>query len=167
MSERKIFISKRCDHSIRLIVGLSKHDLLKYFDVINIDTANSVPPFIKTVPTLFHNGTITSGEGLFDYMNDFAKKIMSANEKQGAKESSDEIDAWCPDGGCSIGFSEISDANDNFKDNFHKDFGGSFETLISDGNNVNPGPTGDEHNNKDKRIDDFNKQYEEFMNSRK
>jgi hypothetical protein len=167
MSERKIFISKRCDHSIRLIVGLSKHDLLKYFDVINIDITSSVPPFVKTVPTLFHNGTITSGEGLFDYMNDFAKKIMSANEKKEDKESSEELDTWCPDGGCSIGFSEISEENDNFKDKFHKDLGGSFETLLSGSANINPEPVTGTHNNKDKRIDDFNKQYEEFMNSRK
>ena len=114
MSERKIFISKRCDHCIRLIVGLSKHDLLKYFDIVNIDTLSNIPPFVTSVPTLFHNGKIVSGEHLFDYMNDFAKKIMTANEKK--QNNDDELEAWCPDGGCSIGFSEISENDDNFKD---------------------------------------------------
>ena len=116
MSERKIFISKRCGHSIKLIVGLSKHDLLKYFDVVNIDTMSNLPSFITSVPTLFHNGQITSGEQLFDYMNDFAKKIMTANDNKEKKKDDDELEAWCPDGGCSIGFSEISESDDNFKE---------------------------------------------------
>lgn len=165
MSERKIFISKRCDHSIRLIVGLSKHDLLKYFDVINIDTTNNVPPFVRSVPTLFHNGKIVSGQELFDYMNDFAKKIMSANEKSTQDKSSEDFEGWCPDGGCSIGFSEISETDDNFKDNFHKDFGGSYEVLLHD--NRIPTSMNNENSNDDKRVDDFNKKYEEFVNSRK
>ena len=165
MSERKIFISKRCDHSIRLIVGLSKHDLLKYFDVINIDTTNNVPPFVRSVPTLFHNGKIVAGQELFDYMNDFAKKIMSANEKSTQDISSEDFEGWCPDGGCSIGFSEISETDDNFKDNFHKDFGGSYEALSHD--NRIPTSMNNENSNDDKRVDDFNKKYEEFVNSRK
>lgn len=164
MSERKIFISKRCDHSIRLVVGLSKHDLLKYFDIVNIDTMGSPPPFVKTVPTLFHNGKIVSGENLFDYMNDFAKKIMSVNDTKEDKND-DELEAWCPEGGCSIGFSEISEANDNFKDKFHKDFGSSYEKLSHDSSV--PTVSSENSSNEDKRIDDFNKNYEEFMNSRK
>ena len=162
MSERKIFISKRCDHCIRLIVGLSKHDLLKYFDVVNIDTVNNIPPFVRAVPTLFHNGQIISGDHLFDYMNEFAKKIMTVNDKQ--KNNDDELEAWCPHGGCSIGFSEISENDDNFKDSFHKDFGSSYETLSFDPKK--PSNMSNENGNEDKRVDDFNKKYEEFMNSR-
>tara|TARA_B100000900_G_C20581988_1_gene717922 strand:- start:604 stop:1098 length:495 start_codon:yes stop_codon:yes gene_type:complete len=164
MSERKIFISKRCDHCIRLIVGLSKHDLLKYFDIINIDTINNIPPFVTSVPTLFHNGTIVSGQKLFDYMNDFAKKIMTVNEKK-QENSGDDLEAWCPNGGCSIGFSEISENDDNFKENFHKDFGSSYETLSLD--SQNPPSLNNENSNEDKRLDDFNKKYEDFVNSRK
>ena len=164
MSERKIFISKRCDHCIRLIVGLSKHDLLKYFDVINIDIANNIPPFVTSVPTLFHNGKIVSGESLFNYMNDFAKKIMTVNEKK--ENNDDELEAWCPDGGCSIGFSEITETDDNFKDNFHKDLGSSYEQLSFDPQKP-PSLNNENSSSEDKRVDDFNKKYEEFMNSRK
>jgi len=157
-------MSKRCDHSIRLIVGLSKHDLLKHFDVINIDISPS-PTFIKSVPTLFHNGKIISGEPLFDYMNDFAKKITQVNEKAAVKESADEMEAWCPDGGCSIGYSEISESDDNFKDSFHKEFGGGYEPIDLDARV--PTMLDNEDSGQDKKEDDFNKKYEEFMNSRK
>ena len=165
MRERKIFISKRCDHSIRLIVGLSKHDLLKYFDVINIDISSNVPPFVRAVPTLFHNGNIVSGQELFDYMNDFAKNIMKANEKKDNKND-DELEAWCPNGGCSVGFSEISENDDNFKESFHKDFGISYETIEFDPHK-SPSLNNENSSSEDKRVDDFNKKYEEFMNSRK
>ena len=166
MSERKIFISKRCDHCIRLIVGLSKHDLLKYFDVVNIDTISNIPPFVSAVPTLFHNGKIVSGEQLFDYMNDFAKKIMTANEKKQSNDGDDELEAWCPNGGCSIGFSEISENDDNFKESFHKDLGSSYEQLSFDPQK--PSHMSNENSSsEDKKVDDFNKKYEEFMNSRK
>ena len=97
-------------------------------------------------------------------MNDFAKKIMSVNDTKEDKND-DELEAWCPDGGCSIGFSEISEANDNFKDNFHKDFGSSYEKLSYDSSV--PTISSGNSSNEDKRIDDFNKNYEEFMNSRK
>jgi hypothetical protein len=166
MSERKIFISKRCDHCIRLIVGLSKHDLLRYFDIVNIDTLSNLPPFITSVPTLFHNGQITSGEKLFDYMNDFAKKIMTANENKEKKKDDDDLEAWCPDGGCSIGFSEISENDDNFKESFHKDFGSSYETLGFDPQKT-PSLNNENTSSEGKRVDDFNRKYEEFMNSRK
>lgn len=163
MSERKIFISKRCDHCIRLIVGLSKHDLLKYFDVINIDTQGNIPPFVRAVPTLFHNGKIVSGENLFDYMNEFAKKIMTVNEKK--QNNDDELEAWCPNGSCSIGFSEISENDDNFKDTFHKDLGSSYETLSFESQKPSQ-MRNEDSNSEDRRVDDFNKKYEEFMNSR-
>ena len=166
MSERKIFISKRCDHCVRLIVGLSKHDLIKYFDVINIDTQGNIPPFVTSVPLLFHNGKIISGENLFDYMNDFAKKIMTVNEKKNDNGDDDELEAWCPDGGCSIGFSEISENDDNFKDNFHRDIGSSYETL-SFNPQKSPSLNNENNSSEDRRVDDFNKKYEEFMNSRK
>lgn len=166
MSERKIFISKRCSHSTRLLVGLSQHDLLKYFDIINIDVQNQIPPFVKSVPTLFHNGQIVAGQPLFDYMNEFAKKIMTANEKKESKED-DEFEGWCPEGGCSIGFSEISEKDDNFKDSFYKDITGGFEQLAPQG-----APSGGssglntENSSSDKRTDEFNQKYEQFMSNR-
>ena len=163
MSERRVFICKRCGHSIRLIVGLSNHGLLKYFDVINIDTIRDPPPFIRTVPTLFHNGKTVSGDELFDYMNDFAKKILTVNDKKEKNNTSEDYDAWCPGGGCSIGFSEISESDDNFKETFHRDFGEAYE-ILEGGNRVSE-PIGDEDSNN--KLDDFNKKYEDFVNSRK
>tara|TARA_Y100000389_G_scaffold45016_1_gene39760 strand:+ start:13651 stop:14166 length:516 start_codon:yes stop_codon:yes gene_type:complete len=166
MSERKIFISKRCSHSTRLLVGLSQHDLLKYFDIINIDVQNQIPPFVKSVPTLFHNGQIVAGQPLFDYMNEFAKKIMTANEKKESKED-DEFEGWCPDGGCSIGFSEISEKDDNFKDSFHKDITGSFEQLAPQGAPLGgPSELNTENSSSDKRTDEFNQKYEQLMSNR-
>lgn len=169
MGDRKIFISKRCDHCVRLIVGLSKHDLLRHFNVTNIDN-ETCPSFITSVPALFHNGKIISGEPLFNYMNDFASKIMKVADKKTAEPAEKELDAWCPGGACALGFSEITESNDNFKDTFHEDTGG-FSALDSV-DSVDSGPNASPQSNTEdsggsKRVEDFNKQYEEFMNNRK
>ena len=164
MSDRKIFISKRCNHSVKLLVGLSKHDLLRYFDIINVDVSG-VPNFINSVPTLFHNGKTITGEPLFNYLNEFATKMLSANKKEPKEKALDEeLEPWCPNGGCAIGFSEINESDDNFKDMFHKDAGGLCEINSIDSCVPDTHESGDQPS---KRAEDFNKQYEEFMNSRK
>ena len=99
------------------------------------------------------------------YVGKNLSKISLGEKKQEEKKKDDELEAWCPDGECSIGFSEISESDDNFKESFHKDFGGSFETLSYD--SKPPSLNSENTSSEDKRVDDFNKKYEEFMNSRK
>ena len=58
MSERVLFISGRCDHSKKILVGISQYEFLKsLFKVINVDT-QPFPNYIKTVPSILINGQV-------------------------------------------------------------------------------------------------------------
>ena len=59
MSDRVLFISKNCQHSSKLLVGLHKHQLLNHFRVIDVSSIprEQIPPYVQSVPCLVY-GTI-------------------------------------------------------------------------------------------------------------
>ena len=68
MVNRVIFISSKCEHCGRLLIGIQQYDILKRtFSIVNIDT-EPFPNYIKSVPSLLINNQIVEGEQLFEYM---------------------------------------------------------------------------------------------------
>ena len=138
---RNLYISPVCEYSKKMLIGLSRHNLLIYFNVINISKNINIPGYIRSVPCLDESGdgnNVITGERLFEYMNQFASRVLqsqptnspnqnlqskntSALSKQREQEDALDVDfeGWCKDDSCSIGFSSISDTNDDFKSKNH------------------------------------------------
>ena len=75
MSEKVLFISGRCPHSKKVLVGIHQYEFMKpLFKIINIDTT-PYPNYVKTVPCLLINGQIISGETLFEYILTLSEAI--------------------------------------------------------------------------------------------
>ena len=146
MSDRVLFISKTCPHSTKMLVGLHKHQLLSHFKIVDVGTIpkEQIPPYVQSVPCLVSGNNLIKGEKLFEYLNMFAKEALSqgnqgasdqANGQReervermnmpqqgqgqgpGQENDSGDFEGWCDDGGCSIGFSMISESNDDHQNN--------------------------------------------------
>ena len=168
---RNLYISPSCEYSKKMLIGLSNHGLLKYFTVIDVTKNLSIPPFVTGVPLLENNGTLIKGEQLFNYMNQFATKILQGNNSQKSplqrnvpeKEPSLDTDfeGWCKDDSCSIGFSNITETNDNCKEGTHK----FLESHFYLSNETSSAPTQNTENMTEKEKI-LNSQYEQMMKSR-
>jgi hypothetical protein len=125
MSNRVLFISGRCPHSKKILLGIRQHPFLKdIFQILNIDT-HPYPNYIKTVPCILVNNQVVSGNRVFEYLG----KIVEAKVDQEGREKDNELtetdqgvcrinedgmlEGYCG-GSDSIGFSEITEDNDDF-----------------------------------------------------
>ena len=131
MSERVLFISGRCPHSKKILIGISQYEFLKpLFKVINIDT-QPYPNYIKSIPSLLINGQIITGETVFEYLGKLVegKKEQEGREVENTLKESDqgqcsinqdgELEGWC--GSASdIGFSAITEDNDDYTNKTYK-----------------------------------------------
>jgi len=132
MSERVLFISGRCDHSKKILIGISQYEFLKpLFKVVNVDI-QAYPNYIKTVPSLLVNGQIITGTTVFEYLG----KLVEGKKEQEERSSSDtlkgsdqgqcsinqdgELEGWCGGGGSDIGFSMITEDNDDYTKKTYK-----------------------------------------------
>jgi len=129
MSERVLFISGRCEHSKKLLLGIAQYEFLKpLFKVVNIDI-QSFPDYIKTVPCLLINGQVITGTTVFEYLG----KLVEGKKEQGVPDSptegqdqgqcrvnsEGELEGWCASGG-SMEFSLITEENDDYTNKTHK-----------------------------------------------
>ena len=91
MSDRVLFISGRCEHCKKILVGIHQHAFLKpLFKIVNVDT-QSYPNYVKTVPSILINGQVISGQTVFEY---FGKLVegKKAQEQRVESDSTKESD---------------------------------------------------------------------------
>jgi len=71
-----IYISKKCQYSKQLLIMIYKNPMLKeMFRIVCVENS-PIPPFIKTVPTLFNdsNNSVISGTDLFNLINSYVEQ---------------------------------------------------------------------------------------------
>ena len=67
MSDRVLFISGRCEHCKKILIGIQQHPFLKpLFKVVNVDT-QPYPNYVKSVPSILINSQVISGQNVFEY----------------------------------------------------------------------------------------------------
>ena len=87
MSDRVLFISGRCTHSKKVLMGILLYSFLKdLFKIVNVDT-QPFPNYVKTVPSILINNQVVSGEKVFEYFG----KLVEAKEKQEEREKSKSL----------------------------------------------------------------------------
>ena len=71
-----IYISKKCQYCKKILIMIYKNPMLKnMFNIVSVDNG-PVPPFIKTVPTLYNenNNSIITGNDLFNLINSYVQQ---------------------------------------------------------------------------------------------
>ena len=147
MANRVLFISGRCPHSKKVLLGIHQHTFLKdIFKIVNIDV-HPYPNYIKTVPCILINNQVVSGTKVFEYFGKIVESKMAqeAREKeetlteqdQGSCQVNEEgmLEGYCG-GGDTLG-AMISEENDDFTKKRHT-VGDNFDFLegSSDSNAV-------------------------------
>ena len=142
MSDKVLFISGRCPHSKKILIGIQQYEFMKsLFKIINIDTT-PYPNYVKTVPCLLINSQIVSGNTLFEYLGKLvegkqeqeqrAKQDNLQNKDQGQCRINEEgeLEGWCSSGN-SMEFSTITEENDDYTKKNYK-IVTNYEFLDSD-----------------------------------
>jgi hypothetical protein len=131
MTERVLFISSRCDHCKKILIGFQQHDFLKsLFKVVNIDK-QPFPNYIKSVPSILINDQVIKGDTVFEY---FGKLVEGKNQQEQRKTEGNsteqdqgqcrindegELEGWCgSDSG--IGFAMITEESDDYTKKTYK-----------------------------------------------
>jgi hypothetical protein len=125
MSDKVLFISPRCDHSKKVLIGMKKYPFMKgLFEIVNIDTT-PYPNYVKTVPCLLSNGQLITGDTVFEYFGKLVegKESQEEREKTQSLDKSDEgqcrinsdggLEGWCGES-VGIGYSVINEDNDDY-----------------------------------------------------
>ena len=122
MSDRVLFVSGRCPHSKKVLIGIQQYPFLKpLFKVVNIDT-QPYPNYIKSIPAILINNQVITGQTVFEYFGKLVegKEAQEARAKQGQQTESDqgqcrinedgELEGWCGGGlgGSSVEYSITS-----------------------------------------------------------
>ena len=122
MSNRVLFISGRCPHSKKILLGIKQHIFLKeLFKIVNVDT-QPFPNFIKTVPCILINNQVVTGTDVFEYFGRLVegKKQQEQREQKNELKESDQGQCRINEDGelegyCGMdNFSLISEENDDF-----------------------------------------------------
>ena len=135
MSDRVLFISGRCEHCKKILIGIQQHSFLKpLFRVINVDT-QPYPNYVKSVPSILINNQVISGQTVFEYFGKLVegKKAQEQRVENNQTNSSDqgqcrineegELEGYCGGsglGGSGIEFSMISEENDDYTKRTYK-----------------------------------------------
>ena len=128
MANRVLFVSGRCPHSKKVLLGIQQHSFLKeLFKIVNVDT-QPFPNYIKTVPCILINNQVITGNTVFEYFG----KLVEGKKGQESRESKDELnesdqgqctinedgelEGYCGGGIGSSGveFSMITEENDDY-----------------------------------------------------
>ena len=130
MANRVLFISGRCPHSKKILLGIHQHSFLKdIFQIINVDT-HPYPNYITTVPCILVNNQVVKGDHVFEYLGKIVEAKMAQEERETTnqlKESDQgvcrineegQLEGYCGDAG-GVGFSSISEENDDFTHKRH------------------------------------------------
>ena len=131
MADRVLFISGRCPHSKKILIGIQQYSFLKpLFKIINIDS-QPYPNYVKTVPSILINNQVISGETVFEYFGKLVegKKQQEERIKNNEINSSDqgqcrindegELEGWCSSGS-NVDYSMISEENDDYTKKTYK-----------------------------------------------
>lgn len=134
MSDRVLFISGRCEHCKKILIGIQQHSFLKpLFNVVNVDT-QPYPNYVKSVPSILINNQVISGQTVFEYFGKLVegKKAQEQRVENNQTNSSDqgqcrineegELEGYCGSGlgGSGIEFSMISEENDDYTKRTYK-----------------------------------------------
>ena len=131
MANRVLFISGRCPHSKKILLGIHQHSFLKeIFQIVNIDV-HPYPNYIKTVPCILINNQVVTGNKVFEYFGKIVESKMAQEqrEQEGQLKAEDqgvckinedgELEGYCGDSGAGIGFSTITEDNDDYTKKRH------------------------------------------------
>lgn len=131
MSERVLFISGRCEHCKKILIGISQYEFLKpLFKVINVDT-QAFPEYVKTVPSILINGQVISGSTVFEYFGKLVEgkqqqehrvdegQTTGKDEGQCRINKDGELEGWCGSGS-GVEYSMITEDNDDFTKKNHQ-----------------------------------------------
>ena len=142
MSEKVLFISPRCEHCKKVIIGIKQYDFLQsLFQIVNIDTT-PYPNYVKTVPCLLINGQLVTGNTVFEYFGKLVEGKMQQEQRveENKTDKRDEgvcrinedgeLEGWCSSGS-GVEFSMITEDNDDYTKKTYK-IDTNFEFL--DGN---------------------------------
>ena len=177
MSDKVLFVSGRCQHSKKILIGIHQYEFMKsLFRVVNIDT-NPYPNYVKTVPCLVVNNQLISGETLFEYLGKLVegKKEQDQQHQQQqqpqqgqAMQSKDqgqcrinedgELEGWCASGG-SVDFSMITEDNDDYTKKHYK-----MDTNLSFLDGADSGPIHEQVQQMEKSDSHLNQKNKQFDN---
>jgi hypothetical protein len=122
MSNRVLFISGRCPHSKKILLGIKQHIFLnELFKIVNIDT-QPFPNYIKSVPCILINNQVISGNSVFEYFGKLVEGKKEQEQRQKNNELNESDQGQCRinedgelEGYCGMdGFSMISEENDDY-----------------------------------------------------
>ena len=134
MSDRVLFISGRCPHSKKVLIGIQQYPFLKpLFKIVNIDT-QPYPNYIKSIPSILINNQVITGDTVFEYFGKLVegKKSQEQRVEEGNMNESDqgqcrinddgELEGWCGSGigGSTIEYSMITEDNDDYTKKTYK-----------------------------------------------
>ena len=135
MSDRVLFISGRCEHCKKILIGIQQYPFLKpLFKVVNVDT-QPYPNYVKSVPSILINSQVISGQTVFEYFGKLVegKKAQEQRIQNNQTNSSDqgqcrineegELEGYCGAsglGGSGVEFSMISEENDDYTKRTYK-----------------------------------------------
>jgi hypothetical protein len=135
MSDRVLFISGRCEHCKKILIGIQQHSFLKpLFRVINVDT-QPYPNYVKSVPSILINSQVISGQTVFEYFGKLVegKKAQEQRVQNNQTNESDqgqcrineegELEGYCGSsglGGSGVEFSMITEENDDYTKKTYK-----------------------------------------------
>jgi hypothetical protein len=150
MSDRVLFISGRCEHCKKILIGIQQHPFLKpLFRVINVDT-QPYPNYVKSVPSILINNQVISGQTVFEYFGKLVegKKAQEQRIQNNQANSSDqgqcrineegELEGYCDGsglGGSGVEFSMISEENDDYTKRTYK-IESSYDFLEGDSDDI-------------------------------
>ena len=131
MANRVLFVSGRCPHSKKVLLGIQQHSFLKeLFKIVNVDT-QPFPNYIKTVPCILINNQVITGNTVFEYFGKLVegKKAQEERANEGKQNESDqgqcsinedgELEGWCGDNS-GVEFSMITEENDDYTKRTYK-----------------------------------------------
>ena len=131
MSEKVLFISPRCEHCKKVLIGIKQYDFLQsLFKIINIDIT-PYPNYVKTVPCLLINGQLVSGNTVFEYLGKLVEGKQQQEQRVEQNNTTEkdqgvcrinedgELEGWCSDSG-GMDFSMITEENDDYTKKTYK-----------------------------------------------
>ena len=132
MSDRVLFVSGRCEHCKKILVGIQQHSFLKpLFRVVNVDT-QPYPNYVKSVPSILINNQVISGQTVFEYFGKLVegKKAQEQRVENNQTNESDqgqcrindegELEGYCVSSGSGVEFSMITEENDDYTKKTYK-----------------------------------------------
>jgi len=131
MANRVLFISGRCPHSKKLLLGVQEYPFLKtLFKIVNVDT-QPFPNYIKNVPAILINNQVVTGDKVFEYLGKFVESKMEQENREKTESLESKDDGQCRinedgelEGYCGLGigldYALISENDDDCSKANHK-----------------------------------------------